>query len=180
MGDIQGMALPTLPSRAKLFIGILTSSVELLDGAHAALEKKYGEIDFVTTKIPFTHTDYYGSIGTGLFKIFLSFRKLIRREDIVDIKLFTNRLETRLSGKGRRRINIDPGYLTLSNVFLASCKDFFHRTYLGKGVYLENEFRYVARKLEPWDWTYPDYRKTEYLNFFYNIPRLYHNQLKNR
>lgn len=174
------MALPTLPPRAKLFTGIITASAEHFEGAHRSLEKKYGEIDFVTTKIPFNHTDYYGSMGSGLFKIFLSFRKLIRREDIVEIKLFTNRLETKLSGRGKRAINIDPGYLTLSNIFLASCKDFFHRTYLGKGVYLENEFRYVAKKLEPWEWTYPDYRKQEYLNFFYNIRRLYNNQLKNR
>lgn len=172
------MAIPVVPLRAKLFIGILTSSVDHFDGAHKALEKKYGDIDFVTTKIPFTHTDYYSSIGPGLFKILLSFKKLIRREDIIEIKLFTNKLETRLSGKGKRRINIDPGYLTLSNVFLASCKDFFHRTYLGKGVYLENEFRYVAKKFEPWDWTYPDYRKPEYMNFFYNTRRLYHNQLR--
>ncbi len=172
------MAQPVLPERAKLFIGILTGQTELLDASCRVLEKKYGEIDFVTTKIPFTHTDYYVTMGGGLFKLFLSFRRLVRREDIVDIKLYANKLETKLSGKGRRRINIDPGYMTLSNVFLASCKDFFHRTYLRKGVYLENEFRYVAKKFEPWEWTYPDYRKPEYLNFFYNIRRIYRNQLK--
>ncbi len=89
-------------------------------------------------------------MGRDLFRVLLSFRKLVRREDIVEIKLFTNRLEKKLSGKDRRIVNIDPGYLTLSNVFLASCKEYFHRAYLREGVYLENEYRFVARHYEPW------------------------------
>ena len=174
------MAVPVIPSPAKLFIGILTSSGEHFESSRLVLEKKYGDIDFVSSRIPFTHTNYYNSMGTGLFKVLLSFKKLIKREEIVDIKLFTNKVETRISGKTKRQVNIDPGYLTLSNIYLASCKEYFHRTYLSNGIYLENEFKYVAKKLEPWEWTYPDYRKPEYLHFFYTIRRIYHNQLRDR
>ncbi len=172
------MAEPLIPRRAKLFVGIITASGELAQSAEAALVKKYGEIDFKTVKIPFIHTEYYGGMGRDLFRVFLSFRKLVRREDIVDIKLFGNRLEKKLSGKEKRIINIDPGYLTLSNVFLASCKEYFHRAYLREGVYLENEYRFVARRYEPWDWTYPDYRSSEYLEFFHGVRRLYVQQIK--
>ncbi|HPJ37094.1 MAG TPA: DUF4416 family protein [Spirochaetota bacterium] len=172
------MSSPTIPPRAKLFTGIITNSDELLSRAEKVLIKKYGPVDFRTLKIPFTHTDYYKSIGTNLFKTFFSFEKLIKREHIVDIKLFTNKLEDKISRGEKRKINIDPGYLTLSNVYLASCKEYFHRTYLAKGIYLENEYRYVAKQFEFWDWTYPDYRKHEYLSFFYNIRKIYYNQIR--
>lgn len=172
------MAEPVIPKKAKLFAGIITASGELALSAEAALVKKYGDIDFKTAKIPFVHTEYYGGMGRDLFRVFFSFRKLVRREDIVAIKLLTNRLEKKLSGRDKRTVNIDPGYLTLSNVFLASCKEYFHRAYIGEGVYLENEYRFVARRYEPWDWTYPDYRSREYLDFFHGVRRLYAQQLK--
>ncbi len=172
------MAEPAIPPKAKLFTGIIVESEELLSEAEKILQKKYGNIDFKTMNIPFVHTEYYKNIGSNLFRIFISFEKLIKRDDIVKIKLFTNTLEKKLSKNEKRKINIDPGYLTLSNVYLASCKDFFHRVYLSKGVYLENEYRYVERLFQPWEWTYPDYKKTEYLNFFYNIRNIYYKQLK--
>ena len=117
-------------------------------------------------------------MGPGLKKIILSFTKLINREDVVKIKLHTNKIESLISGKGPRIINIDPGYLTLSNVFLASCKEFYHRIYLGKGIYLENEYRYTSKQFHFWEWTYPDYKKQEYLDFFYAVRKRYHEQIK--
>lgn len=172
------MAEPIVPPRAKLFIGILAPDDGVADRCEILLIKKYGEIDFKTRKISFDHTDYYRSIGPRLFRILVSFKKLVKREGIVDIKLACNRLERKISGKGARLINIDPGYLTLSNVYLATCKEFFHRVYLNKGIYLENEYRYVAKHYEPWEWTYPDYRKHEYIDFFHNVRKIYTRQLK--
>jgi hypothetical protein len=172
------MAEPIIPSKAKLFIGMIFYSDEIARSAEKILTKKYGEIDYRSKRIPFTHTEYYREMGASLFKMFLSFRKLIRREKIAEIKLFANRLEKRFSENGRRRINIDPGYLTLSNVYLASCKEFFHRAYLNKGIYLENEYRYMGKRYLPWEWTYPDYQKQDYLFFFHEMRRLYINQLK--
>ena len=172
------MSEPVIPSKAKLFIGILFSTDNILAHAEKILIKKYGDLDFRTNNIPFIHTKYYRDMGSAQYKVLLSFRKLIRREDIVEIKLFTNRLEKRFTENKKRKVNIDPGYLTLSNVYLATCKDFFHRTYLRKGVFLENEYRYVAKRFQPWDWTYPDYQKPEYLYFFHEMRRMYYNQLR--
>jgi hypothetical protein len=171
------MAIPVIPVKAKLFVGIITPSEENLSTAEPQLVKKFGGIDFRSPNIPFVHTDYYSSIGNRLFKVLLSFEKLIPRENIVQIKLFTNKLEKKIS-KDKRKINIDPGYMTLSNIFLASCKEYFHRVYLDKGIYLENELKYVEKRYAAWDWTYPDYQKAEYLDFFYNIRKIYHLQLK--
>jgi len=172
------MSEPVIPARAKLFIGVLFSSEVILDAVEKALVKKFGGMDFRTKNIPFVHTRYYPDMGSAKFKVLFSFRRLIRREDIVEIKLYTNRLEKRFAENKTRNVNIDPGYLTLSNVYLATCRDFFHRTYLRKGVFLENEYRYVARRYQQWEWTCPDYQKPEYLYFFHEVRRMYHNQLR--
>lgn len=174
------MAQATTPVRSKLFIGILTASEDSLWLAEKYLVKKYGIIDFKTSNIPFIHTNYYNSIGNELSKVIVSFKKLIKREKIAEIKLYTNKLEKKISGNNKRKINIDPGYLTLSNVFLASCKDYFHRVYLSKGVYIENELKFMNKRYEAWEWTYPDYLKQEYLDFFYSIRKIYYKQIKNK
>lgn len=172
------MAEPIIPIKAKLFIGVISGDERLLLRAEEKLEKLYGKIDLRTERIPFTHTEYYNRMGQNLQRMFFSFEKLIRRDDIVPIKLKTNSLEKSLSGKGDRLINIDPGYLTLSNVFLASCKDYFHRAYLGRGVYLENEYKYIEMRFRAWDWTYPDYKKKEYLDFFHRLRQIYYPQIQ--
>ncbi len=174
------MAEPVIPPRVKLFIGVIFSNEDHLKEVHRRLVKKYGDIDYDTDYIPFTHTRYYRNMGPRLYKIFFSFEKLIKREDIIKIKLFTNRLEEKVSDKKSRSINIDPGYLTLSNVFLASCKEFFHRVYLSRGIYLENELKYVGKHWEPWEWTYPDYRKYDYLSFFNEVREIYYKQIKKK
>jgi hypothetical protein len=172
------MSEPFIPSKAKLFIGVIFNSEEILHAVETVLLKKFGEIDFRTKNIPFLHTKYYSDMGPSQFKVLLSFKKLIKREQIVEIKLVTNKIEKRFSENKIRKANIDPGYLTLSNVYLATCKEFFHRVYLRKGVYLENEYRYVAKRYQPWEWTYPDYQKPDYLFFFHEVRRLYHNQIQ--
>lgn len=172
------MAEPSIPPKAKLFIGILSGDEGLVYKGIEKMGDRFGTIDMRTLPVRFSHTEYYRSMGPILFKTLLSFERLIRREDIVDIKLWTNRLEKSLSGKGERRINIDPGYLTLSNVYLASCKEYFHRSYLTKGVYLENEYKYIDRRYRPWEWTYPDYLKKEYLEFFHNVRNIYYSQIR--
>ncbi len=111
------MAQPTIPPKAKLFIGLLTARDGILFHTINKLQKKYGTIDLQSNPIPFSHTDYYSTIGKNLFKVFISFEKLINREDIAKIKLFTNKVENKFLHNGNRTINIDPGYLTLSNVF---------------------------------------------------------------
>jgi len=172
------VAEPIIPPRAKLFAGILAGNDAVEESAEKMLMKKYGEIDFKTMKIPFTHTDYYREMGSHLYRVLVSFKKLVRREEIVSVKLWCNGLEKKLSPGAARAINIDPGYLTLSNVYLATCKEFFHRAYLRKGIYLENEYRYVAKRYEPWDWTYPDYRTADYLEFFHTVRKIYSRQIK--
>ncbi|MFC1670406.1 DUF4416 family protein [Spirochaetota bacterium] len=172
------MSVPKIPQKAKLFIGILYGEDDLLIAIEKVLVKKFGDIDLNVKDIPFVHTEYYKEMGEGIKKAFFSFKKLIDRESIADIKIFTNKLEKQFTTGDKRRVNIDPGYLILSNVFLATCKMYYHRTYLKKGIYLENEYFYTDKHFEFWDWTYPDYKKKQYLDFFYETRKIYWEQLK--
>lgn len=173
------MAEPILPPKAKLFMGIIFASEVHLYKIEKALNRKYGRVDYRSRPIRLDQTASSRDGNRSQYRIFIAFEKLIKREDIAAIKLYSNKLEKRFVENSRRRVNIDPGYLTLSNVYIASCKEYFHRVYLKKGVYLENEYRYVSRRFQPWDWTYPDYRTAEYLAFFHDLRQLYYRQIRN-
>jgi len=75
-------------------------------------------------------------MGKPLFRQFLSFEKLISPEQLVEIKLFTNQLEQESAEQGRRRVNLDPGYLSLDHLVLATGKPCAHRIYLSQGIWL--------------------------------------------
>ena len=78
-------------------------------------------------------------------RTFIFFKDLINRAEIADIKLRTNDIEAVLSTDGKRNVNIDPGYLTLANVILATTKGYSHRIYLGKGIYGEVTLLYKEK-----------------------------------
>jgi hypothetical protein len=132
------------------------------------LPRIFGTVDFLSDRLRFDFTAYYAAeMGEGLERQFVAFRRPIRPEQLVDIKLRTNRLEQRsFSARGKRQVNIDPGYLTLSKLVLATTKDHQHRVYLGRGIYAEVTLRFRAGTFAPWDWTYPDYRTPAYIAIF--------------
>lgn len=174
----------TLPEKAKLFIGIISVNEEIILTAKPLLIDLWGTIDFESPFYPFNLTEYYQEeMGPNLLKKFYSFEKLIAREDIVEIKIKTNELEEQIKinqNKDGRDINLDPGYLTLSNITLGTTKDFAHRIYLNKGIYLENTLRYSskAKSYIESEWTFPDFRQQSYLNFFNQLRVVYKEQLK--
>jgi hypothetical protein len=49
---------------------------------------------------------------------------------------------------------------------LASTKDHAHRLYLGEGIYAEVTLAFRQRQWQPLEWTYPDYRRADYQEFF--------------
>lgn len=175
MGKI-GLRIP----RVKLFCGLIFKDRALADRAVLLLSRKYGRVDSVSDVLPFDKTTYYEEeMGLDLKRMFLSFERLIDREKISLVKHDSNRMELSISGgEERRKINIDPGYLTAANVSLATTKDFQHRVYVGRGIYLENTLRFRRGGWEDWEWTYPDYRSAEYKAWFDRIRALYMTQLK--
>ena len=161
----------------KLIVGFIYKKEALLNKTKRLLKRRFGKIDFESQALVFNHTDYYrDEIGEPLQRKFISFQKLITPTDISVIKAITNRLENKLSEESRRLINIDPGYIDLAKLILASTKDFRHRIYLDKGIFAEITLFYQNNTFQPWEWTYPDYRTAEYIAIFNKIRKIYAGQ----
>lgn len=176
------MGIIKTPKPVKLFIGILLSKIEILTQALSMLEAQYGPLDLQSAIWPFRYTDYYTQeMGAELSRNFISFQKMILPDQLAAIKHYTNELEEKLAKEyapPARPINLDPGYLSLSKVILATTKDYTHRLYIGSGIYAEVTLKYQEKKFSFWDWTYPDYKSPEYLNFFTQLRERYKEQLK--
>lgn len=121
----------------------------------------------VMAPIPFTWTHYYADeVGPTPWRGFVSYETLIPRESLVAIKRWTNDLEAEFAVEGKRPVNLDPGYMTLGQFFLATTKDQRHRVYVGDGIFVEGTLYYEAGAWKPFPWTYPDYRSEEYQPWF--------------
>ncbi len=176
-GGAVPMSDMVIPAKAKFFVSIIYSSDDILSDLEKRLIKKFGIIDYRTRSFPYVSGEFFRDKGPAQHRVFLSFVKLMKRERIVSVKKYTTGLEQRFMKQERQGAKIDPGYLTLSNVFIATGRDYFHRAYIGKGVYLENEYRYVGKRYQPWEWTPPDLHKPENVFFFHEIRVLYQRQL---
>ncbi len=167
-----------LPEKVKLITGLIAEDKNLFDEAFFYLERKFSKIDFKSDLLDFKNTNYYNNeIGSNLKRMFISFRRFINQETLADIKLFANRLEKKLSRNNKRTINIDPGYLTLSKLVLATTKDFSHRIYIKKGIYEEVTLLFKKDTFTELEWTYPDYRTIKYIETFNHIRRIYQTQI---
>jgi hypothetical protein len=77
-----------------------------------------------------------------------------------------------------RPLNLDPGYLTLGKLILASTKDFAHRIYLARGIYAEVTLQYKHRRWQHHEYTFPDYRRADYQQFFSECRDTLHERLQ--
>jgi hypothetical protein len=161
----------------KLIIGIIYKEEKNLIKTQARLCRMFGKADFVSEDINFDFTDYYEKeMGKALKRRFLSFNRLINPERLPHIKVKTNALESRFLKCGARQINIDPGYLDMAKLVLASTKDYSHRIYLNRGIFAEVTLFYQNHSFRPRDWTYPDYRTDKYIEIFNRIRQIYDQQ----
>ncbi len=110
----------------------------------------------------FIHSDYYAKeMGKNLGRYFLLFESLTSREQLPEVKLRTTEMEMHSASDGKRTINIDPGYIALEHVVLATTKGYAHRLYLGKGIFGDLTLIYQNGTYHGLPWTYPDYRSDE-------------------
>ena len=160
------MSNPQEPKPAKLVIGLFMKEKELFEPLVDKLVSRFGAPDLVSRWMSFDYTAYYEQeMGSPLFRRLLTFRSLIEQLSLADIKLETNRLEDQYVRGGRRRVNIDPGYLLYERFVLASGKNFSHRIYIGKKVYADLTLIYQRGVFEKLPWTYPDYADRPIISF---------------
>ena len=173
------MGSPSAPEKVKLIAGLIFRDGGDLKEAESALARRFGPADFESQTTEFASTRYYEKeFGPGLKRRFLSFERLVRPDGMARVKLITNAIEKTLSRSGKRVVNIDPGYLDLSKLVLLTTKNYFHRIYLGKGIYAEVTLFYRDGSFNHFDWTYPDYRSREYADTFGRIRELYKRAIK--
>lgn len=150
-----------------LFAGTLYHEEEYFRRAREELRKAFGEIAMESPPSAWEVSDYYREeLGWPLARAFIFFREKIDPLALPGIKCTTNDLEARLSAEGRRTVNIDPGYMTLSKVVLASTKNYSHRLYIGKGVFAELSLVHVKGKYRPHLFTYSDYSSETSIKIF--------------
>ena len=167
------------PDKVKLIIGIIYKNYDILEFTRRKITKKFGKVDIKSPVFDFIYTRYYEEqMGCGLKKVFFSFFKLINPDKISDIKLYTNKIETKLSkNKKIRAVNLDPGYISESKLILATTKNYSHRIYQQKGIYAEIALVYRNNLYEDMPWTYPDYKTKAYKDFFLKARRVYRRQI---
>ena len=162
------------PSPAAFIAGITYADEDKIADVLEILSDAFGAQEIKSPVFDFDMTDYYTrEMGENLKKFFYCFRDPIKLEMLPDIKLFTNETEIKFSsgsiGNLRRTVNIDPGYVNLSKLVLATTKDYSHRIFIGKGIYAETTLRFIKRTFVPLETTYPDYKTPLAIHFFNTV-----------
>lgn len=156
-----------------LFSGVL-SSIGFPEEVRASLEAEFGRIDYISPSIPFTFTDYYNEeMGTPIERFFISFERLITPDMLSAAKVFTNNLENRMSCDGKRKINLDPGTMSIGNIVLATTKNRAHRIAIGNNLYAEVTLMYHHKGYESFSWTYADYKSRGVQDILLEMRRMY-------
>ena len=173
------MSQPRPAEAVNLIMSLFSQEADLINEALEILSGRYGEADFISPFLRFDYTDYYAQeTGTKLVRRFVSFAELIRPESLADIKLLTNTLEDRFSEAGKRRLNIDPGYIAHAHLILATGKGYTHRPYLRDGIYADLTLVYQDGSFRGLPWTYPDYCSPDVIDILKTIRRCYSEKLK--
>jgi len=173
------MSTPSEPEKVKLITSLFSPQKDLIDQVIREMESIFGPFDWKSRELFFDRTKYYArEMGWPLFRRFISFKDLIKPEDLIEVKLKTNYIEKQYVEEGKRRINIDPGYIALERLILATGKNYTHRIYLGQGIYADLTLIYQRGTFQPLEWTYRDYSDPEMIDCFNRLREDYKNQLR--
>jgi len=162
----------TTPSPAVLrLLAAFSRHDAALDWARETSAEKWGTIALESPRFEFNETDFYQEqMGVEIRKTFFVFEALMEPDELPDVKLLTNAWELQYAELHRhaesRPLNLDPGYLTEGKLVLASTKDHAHRVYLRDGIYAEVTLGYRSRQWRTHEWTYPDYQREDFHQFF--------------
>lgn len=163
--------------QALFIVGILASDRERAAMAAERLVECFGPAALGGLVWPFDNTGYYlDELGPNPVRTFLAFPGLFDTGVLSGRKLLTNRLEIELAAKAAcglpRPINLDPGYVTLAKLVLASAKNYSHRVHIGGRIYAEVTLQYRQRRWRALPWTFPDYASGRYDGFLLDARNL--------
>jgi hypothetical protein len=165
MGDIE-QHRPVL-----LVMAMFSRHDAALEWARQKASEAWGDVALESDVFSFSETSFYEpTMGPELKKTLLAFQRLVDPATLVAQKHRTNDWEDEYRDLRQwpepRPLNLDPGYLTEAKLVLASTKDRDHRLYLDRGIYAEGTLYYHHGNWQVRPWTYPDYRREDYHQFF--------------
>jgi hypothetical protein len=173
------MSRPHEPDHVKLISSLFSPEKEFLDTIIKQLEKICGPVDWVSPELFFDRTKYYAKeMGWPLHRRFIAFEKLALPDQLIELKLKTNAIEQQYLVDGKRRVNIDPGYISPERLILATGKNFVHRVYLSQGIYADLTLVFQKGCFKTLEWTYPDYADPEIIGYFNNVRNRYMIQVR--
>lgn len=170
------MSHPKKPERVLFFIAVTERDKDLFESIRSDHFEELGMIILKSSPYDFSsYTDYYEEeMGRPLWKSYYFFESLREPDYLVELKHHCYRVERLFCDEqGRRRINLDPGYLTTAKVVLATFKDYAHRIYIGNSVFAEVTLIYREGAYQILPWTYPDYRDPRNIEYFLKAREYY-------
>ena len=173
------MSLPQPPTPAKLIAGFFTKDKALAADIVKDLQDRLGPVDMISAWLNFDFTTYYEKeMGAPLSRRLVVFKTLVEQTELAAIKRMTNAVEQKYQRRGKRRVNIDPGYLLPERFVLATGKNFTHRIYIGQGIYADLTLIYQKGAFRVLPWTYPDYADGRLIDFLTLVRNKYMLDLK--
>lgn len=156
---------------AVFLVGILAAGRDELLLAGEALTELFGPASLGSAIWLFDNTGYYrDELGENPLRAFLAYPGLFDTERLSACKLATNALEQKLAamigGSLVRPVNLDPGYVTLAKLVLASAKNYAHRIHVGSRIFAEVTLQFRQGRWQTLPWTFPDYASGRYDAFF--------------
>ena len=159
-----------------LVIYIFSAQVDYwFDQVKEDLVREFGPMDYLSPLLDFgKYTLYYDKeMGSGIVGKLISFERLIHPSLLASIKIKTNEIEQRYAVDGKRRFNLDPGYVHHMQFVLATTKMWPHRIYIGQGIYAEPTLMYINGRWKDYDFTYPNYKEEVYKKELEKIRSMY-------
>ena len=160
----------------KLIIGVIYHDEEVLREAMRILVEEFGEVDLVSEEFSFSgeFSTYYDEEigGEGLRRIY-SFKDTVAPDRQADIKIRTNEIEASFSVDGKRKINLDPGFINHGRLMLATTKAAGFRIPLKNGIYTELTLFYARGEWHKLPWSYRDYQSERVQRFITEVREIY-------
>lgn len=167
-------------SPVKLFVGLIYRDEPVRSDVKEFMMRRWGIIDFESDPLPYTEAKIGEEMGSPLFRSFVSFNRLIDPGEIALIKMACMGLEERFRYQGKRRVNLDPGYVESHKVILSSSQPSPAKIYHSAGIYLDTVLLFVKEKCQSLPWSYPEFKNHLYDEYFLAMRGLYKEGLKSQ
>lgn len=153
-------------------IAAFSKDVSTLEWLWNRVTSQLSPIALISPAFPFTESLYYrATMGDQLKKQFAILSDWYDPAELATHKLLSHDWETEATKSitlgVARPINIDPGYMSMTKLVLASTKNREHRIYLRDGIYAEVTLAFRDQRWQALPWTYPDYQREDFRVFFH-------------